>query len=340
MSDVSTVLDLCGRLMATHRRLVCRTSFEERSVTLARGLAGLQTTAFASKRRNSAATRHLAELDDDRRLDKHELDTADPLQCAAIMARAIRNLVEGGSLDDVVIDISTFRREELLMLLAILNQTLNGSRTSCKLVYVAAKDMTPPLSGPVTKVRSIIGYAGQTKPTSPTLMVVMMGFETQRAASIIEAYEPAHVLLGMPGQQQSINDQLYEKNHKFFRELQSRSANQIGTFEFSARDPISVADTLEEEISNTSEWNVVVAPLNTKPSTLGAGIYALRNPEVQICYAQVQGYNEQSYSVAADEAFEISLDAMLEAASRPPTGTLPSSEGPQPAVAHTHVAWS
>ena len=308
------VSDVCAELRRTHRRLLCRASFEERSVVLARGLAGLQTTAFASRHLSDLASRHLDEIKLVARPSVHRLDTASPLGCAATMAKTVRSLIDGGDIDDLVIDITTFRREELLMLLAILRKVGVGADSGCKLVYVAASDMSPPLSGPVTRVRSVIGYAGASKPTCPTLLVVLMGFETQRAASIIDAYEPVQVLLGRTAEGHAINDTLFAKSERFFSELQSRSPNQIGEFTFSARDPFEVAKTLDAEIRDKANWNVVVAPLNTKLSTLGAGLYALRNPDVQVCYAPVRGYNELFYSTSADHAYVVPLSGFLDGA--------------------------
>jgi hypothetical protein len=49
--------------------------------------------------------------------------------------------------------------------------------------------------------------------------------------------------------------------------------------------------------------NIVIAPINTKLSTLGAAFFALKNESVQICYAQALLYNVRGYSRQSDYCY-------------------------------------
>jgi hypothetical protein len=49
--------------------------------------------------------------------------------------------------------------------------------------------------------------------------------------------------------------------------------------------------------------NVVVAPMSTKPSTLGALLLAEEHPEVQITYCVPGEYNVRDYSSGAEALF-------------------------------------
>ncbi len=263
---------------------------------------------FASEGRSELAdarVREVRNLHSDLRVV--EIRTSDPLGTAERINEAVNSI----SLVDTVIDITAFRREELLMLLEVLRGIDSSKRRNCELVYVSAGDMADPLSGKVTQCRSVVGYAGEMWPSRPTRLVVLMGFEIPRARAIIEAYEPKYLVLGRGLRSESINETLSGKNDVFFKELASNYANIESTFEFSARDPLKVVKELESSISNSERSNVVLAPLHTKLSTIGVGLYAQRHRNVQVCYAEVGAYNEETYSTVGTSAYVFPLTQLF-----------------------------
>lgn len=197
------------------------------------------------------------------------------------------------------------------MLVAILRLVVQRGSTGGEIVYVGATKMAEWMSGQVTGYRSVIGYAGEMWPSRPTRLVVLMGFEFARARSIIDNFEPKTLVLGKGSRSESITPELAEKNDEFYRALRSQYDNVEATFEFSARDPVRVAEELEEAVPLDSSSNVIIAPLHTKLSTIGAGLFAQRHRTVQICYAPVEAYNEQAYSTPGAEAFLLPRDALL-----------------------------
>jgi hypothetical protein len=263
---------------------------------------------FASEGRSELAEAMLSEV---RRLHPNlqvvELRTADPLGTA----ERIHDAIESIGLVDAVIDITAFRREELLMLLEVLRSIDASKRRNCELVYVSAGDMADPLSGKVTQCRSVVGFAGAMWPSRPTRLVVLMGFEIPRARAIIEAYEPKYLVLGRGLRSESISQALSDKNDAFFKELSSNYANIESTFEFSARDPRAVVKALEQVVPSSEASNVVIAPLHTKLSTIGVGLYAQSHRDVQVCYAEVGAYNEETYSTVGNAAYVLSLTQLL-----------------------------
>lgn len=78
-------------------------------------------------------------------------------------------------------------------------------------------------------------------------------------------------------------------------------------FDFSLLDPVQTMHDLKSFIDIGPIANVVIAPLNNKLSTIGAGVLAMNNPRVQICYGSVLEYNEAEYSIAGSHAHIISL---------------------------------
>ena len=47
--------------------------------------------------------------------------------------------------------------------------------------------------------------------------------------------------------------------------------------------------------------------MNNKVSTIAAGLYALENKNVQLCYAEPVEYNTEGYSESADYCFIMPL---------------------------------
>ena len=315
MVDKVSVQSLSSRWQGRRPHLVTRLSFEDRSLVVASAIASGSVgrcTCFVSLRRSAMAEANLGEF---RKLSPKalvvELDTSSPLSTANALYASLAGEVRETGLRDLVLDVTSFRREELLMLLAALGHLGPPVGTGAEVVYVGAEKMAERLSGQVKEFRSVLGYAGVMYPSRPTQLVVLMGFEFGRARSIIENYEPRTLLLGKGKLTESITPGLGKKNEEFYNELRSQYANVESTFEFSARDPLVVADELERSIKLDGSSNVIVAPLHTKLSTLGVGLFARRHPEVQVCYASVESYNEEGYSVSGKDAYVLSLDSLL-----------------------------
>ena len=279
--------DLAQTWAGRSPHLVMRVSFEGRSLVVADALAtsgASKITCFASTGRSDLAERNLARLRAaSESADVRELDVDEPLRAAEELYRFFSEEMSRSGLRDLVIDVTSFRREELLMILALLKSLGPGTNTGSDVVYVAAESMAETLSGRVSNYRSVIGYAGRMYPSRPTRLVVLMGFEFDRARSIIENYEPRSLILWKGRLSQSINSELGILNDQFHKELQSQYNNVESVFEFSARDPATVIVELEAAIGLDDASNVIIAPLHTKLSTLGAGLFALRHEQVQIC---------------------------------------------------------
>jgi hypothetical protein len=297
----------------TAHYLIGRVSFEDRSTTIplcVKGMKWKSPLMFRSARRGEKASTNIAKLVDHFKLKLQlvELDVNEPLQVAAALQRHVSSFAEAASHRKAIIDITAFRREELLMLFAIISKLSPAAIREWKLAYTSALNMGEWLSGEVTSVRSVIGYPGDARPSKSTKLILLMGFEVSRARSIIEAYEPKQIILGMGRQSDSITDELYDRNRKLVEGLSREFQGSIERhFEFSPRDPVVVARELELLIGSEEQANVIVAPLHTKLSTLGAGRYALGHSSTQICYAAVEEYNEAAYSAPGRFVFVMPL---------------------------------
>ena len=208
---------------------------------------------------------------------------------------------------NILVDISTFTRESLLILLKALNQHKQPHQ-KLQLIYTCAKDTSPDLSYDLVELRSVMGYMGEMKPAKPLHLIIMLGFEYERAQQVIEAYEPDYISIGYGASEESISSGLHELNIKFKEKLISIYTNHvINQFNHSLVDPFKTRNKLSKIVDSKSACNTVIAPLNNKISTVGAGLLAIKRPEVQVCYTQMGGYNTANYSSASDRCYVIDL---------------------------------
>ena len=319
MVEVVDIGSFVGPKAERYRNVIARLSFEERSVVLGEHLAPnilSDFLAFISHERSALAERNVAAVRAKvKKFRDVELEVVNPMETGRRLATNIRDAIRRDGLDETLIDVTSFRREELLMLLAILRSSGLGPDCKGMLAYVPASGMGDKLSEEVVGLRSVIGFAGDIKPSLKTRLVLMMGFETHRARSIIDDYEPDEVLIGVGRLADSMSPELHSKNLTFSEEVKRLSANVVGNFEFSPRDPLQVVRDLDAAIVDRTDANIVIAPLNTKLSTLGAGLYALNHPEIQVCYAPVRRYVEENYSTAARQVYLLPLSELLQTGS-------------------------
>lgn len=234
-----------------------------------------------------------------------ELSTFDPIVTTDALIEAVRSISPS---DKVVIDITTFTRESLLILLRVLEFT-KCDVGSVSLLYTPASFMNEDwLSHGVLKFRSVIGYPGGLSPDKQLHLVVMTGFEVERARKLIDEYEPAKISIGIGDENESINRNLYKRNKRFVEQLSNYYSDTVEHFSFSLKDPYLAKESLRKHINKYPGYNTVIAPMNNKVSTIAAGLYGIENEDVQLCYAQAEEYNIQNYSTAADTCYVIPLD--------------------------------
>lgn len=202
----------------------------------------------------------------------------------------------------VLVDITSFTRESLLMLLHVVNERrVKGSTVD--LVYATANrystdstsDDSRWLSDGIRDIRPVLGYPGLMVPSRETHMIVMVGFEDERALELIRACEPTHVSLGVCDPTQPDTSPHQNANLESLNRLRSVLAD-VNEFSFQGYSVVGTETALAKQVRMYSDCNIVIAPMNTKISTVGAAIYALRNESVQLCYAAPYFYNFDHYS--------------------------------------------
>jgi len=209
----------------------------------------------------------------------------------------------------VLLDISTFTRETILITLMLFKQD-DFKDIDVTLCYVPADRYSASkndavsdiwLSKGVNEIRTVLGYAGSFTSLKKTLLIVLVGFEKERAEILINRFEADKLYLGYVPPQESHNEALSEINIANFTRLVS-IVGDCNIFEFSCRYLERTYDALKDIIeSNKDEYNIIISPMNNKLSTLAVANVAFEYPEVQVCYASTNQYNTEAYSVPTDK---------------------------------------
>lgn len=295
---------------------LCCASFEGRSLSIPNSIKGMpikMVTVFAAEDchptimdRASDIKRYFAG-----RANIVPTRIREPLFTADAMAKAV-NQIRGDNIKDIIIDITTFTHEMLLILLKLLSAHKEVfSRVTC--LYTGAREYSKGdpikrkwLSKGCKEVRSVFGFPGQLVPGRSTCLIVLVGFEHERATRMIDEMDPERLLLGRGIQS---NEHLTHVSHgppmEYFHKLVNNmvsSRGDVASFEFSCRDHKQTVQSLISRIQGTHNYNHIIIPLNTKISTVAVALTALENPALQVCYAEPETYNFAAYSEPDDKA--------------------------------------
>lgn len=240
-----------------------------------------------------------------------DLDLDSPITAADAFTKAISENIHTSYSGEIFIDTTTFTHEQLLILLRILDQTQPTNKVY--MGYVGAEKYSTNtdvnnvwLSRGVAQIRTILGYPGSFAPSKKLHLIVLAGFEHERAAAVIEKFEPARLTLMCGAPHQSVSTCHHDTNKHFFEELRKfveltqSTKTAVETQYFSCVDPFCAKDTILKLAIQSHDYNVVVCPMNTKLSTIGAGLAALENQRIQLAYARAIEYNESGYSTPSD----------------------------------------
>lgn len=229
-----------------------------------------------------------------------------PLETYDIILNELSNFYDenlGKASLNIIIDVTTFTREILLILFKAINREQYISKSHIRLVYTPAENYPCDwLTKGVRYIRSIFGYSGMILPSKKLMLVILNGFENERTEEIINSFEPNAILLGKPSCEDSINDKLNARGNEKFEYVKQRHISIIQEeFEFSCIEVDKTVTVLEKLVKKYEEdYNIILSPLNNKISTIAVALVALKNENIQVCYASANQYNINEYSIPSD----------------------------------------
>lgn len=302
---------------------VCCSSFEERSASIASAINAStvgSAVIVANLSLGAQAAAQLARIESafEGKSVVARLDISDPLLTADELGRAL-SAAEGESPRRYLVDVSTFTHEALLILFKLMMLHRRKS-DEVLMAYSGASEYAPGLpnegkwlSQGVTTVRSVLGYAGTILPARDTHLVILVGYEHERATQLIQVVQPNRLSLGH-GIAGSATSEKHRAAMAYFARLVSDATATMGNvseFDFSCSDPLDARDHILRQVSDSDGSNHIVAPMNTKLSTIGSALAAIRDDSIQLCYAQARLYNVDDYSSPGDHCYLSDLDSLL-----------------------------
>jgi len=212
---------------------------------------------------------------------------------------AIKDLLTQFSGTRVIFDMTVFTKRHLLMML----NWLDDFRCWAKLfiVYSEPEDYEVstylPLSFGISGFEQIPGFAGTPDSSRPLHLLIILGYEGERALATYEQVQPIKTTLVIPNP--PFRPEWAGRTEGFNKNLITRLGGQ-SVLEADAVDPNSIREVLRQVFgieSNRSDHAKVVCPLGTKPQALGVYLYtkdAVDPPA--IIYAGPLRHNHGFYS--------------------------------------------
>lgn len=233
---------------------------------------------------------------------KYQMDISKPISVADALIDYFTTVLSTTDRPNVVIDISTFTRESLLIVIKYLE--IQKANLGDVYIFYRVAEVSAQLSDVVVQIRSVLGYMGEFTSNDPLHLILLSGFEYDRAREIIDTLEPDFISIGYGDKDRSILSSSHEKNVEFTQKLVSYySSDVVHTFCHSLMDPHDIKIEVKRIVDSRNDCNIVLVPLNNKLSTIGAGLAAMDDSRVQVCYAEMGEYNESTYSSCKDECY-------------------------------------
>lgn len=280
-------------------------SFEKRSVQIYRHLISHQKVCDTSHIFFNSENNHHIPLANfqavpSKKINNIPIKYSDPIYTADKFISVLKEDINAGR-THIVIDITTFTREWLLMLLAIFKIP---EFSICKIIcaYNYAEEMSSSwLSQGPLEMRTVLGYSGSFFSSKKTHLFLILGHEIERAIAIIDSVEPTLLTIVTGSKDGSVTEKMREKNIYFKNYIKNCYSIETIEEEIDVTDFEKSKNDIEKRIKFNNKFNTIIAPLNTKISTIAAGMVCLKNPQIQACYLPMEQYNINEFSVPSDK---------------------------------------
>lgn len=305
------IAKLTDKISSEYDLFVCSSGFEDRWYSIASSLINNPITRFVvlvqsdEDPSKSGGLEHLKSYEN-AEIEEISIHQLNPIDLWKVIASEIVSKIENEK-SKVLIDLTSMRAECIHFFVAQLSD--KGVRGKVSFVYCGAgayltgiNEEDRWLTRGVKDIRSVLSYPGIMKPSRKAHLIILTGFDLDKAKELILHYEPASISLGIglePYAEEflEINRTYEQQVEAFIRGLSSKSL-VVSKFEFYSSDANKTKECILEEARKFSQSNITVAPMNTKVSTFGASLAASENEEIKLCYVEPLEYNRENYSKA------------------------------------------
>jgi hypothetical protein len=247
-----------------------------------------------------------------------ELSHLDPILSADTIKNVLAGILGKKELRSILFDITTCTHEILLISIRLFQ--IICPNTEITYIYANAAEYDSGnvkdnkwLSKGIEGVRSVLGYAGNIIPIKKTHLIVIVGYEYERAANIIDIMEPSSLELGYGKTDNATTDKDKDANEHYLHLVEKMAVlfTETETFDIKCNNPFDTYAKLSERISKVNDKNIIIVPLNNKISTVGVAITAIKNDKIQLCYAPALVYNYSNYSNPGEYCYVFEISNIL-----------------------------
>jgi hypothetical protein len=192
----------------------------------------------------------------------------------------------------ILIDITSLKHPLLFYFLYLLRNNFTPKKLF--LTYTEPEEYVQQKIENVTKkfdltekfcsVKPLPGFLRISDHNKQKLLVALMGFEGNRFSKAFEDINPStrktYAIVGFPSFQPGWQYYVYSENQNPLEQSKAYLLIKRAT----ANEPFSVYNILTDIKKNNSDFEINLAPIGTKPHSLGACMFAIDNTDVQIYY--------------------------------------------------------
>lgn len=192
----------------------------------------------------------------------------------------------------ILIDITSLKHPLLFYFLYLLRNNFTPKKLF--LTYTEPEEYVQQKFENVTKkfdltekfcsVKPLPGFLRISDHNKQKLLVALMGFEGNRFSKAFEDINPStrktYAIVGFPSFQPGWQYYVYSENQNPLEQSKAYLLIKRAT----ANEPFSVYNILTDIKKNNSDFEINLAPIGTKPHSLGACMFAIDNTDVQIYY--------------------------------------------------------
>lgn len=227
-----------------------------------------------------------------------------PIQIIIEIDKIIKNILPGRQNINITLDITTFPRNELLVLIYYLRHLIKVK--TLRILYISPTEYGDWLTDGYRYSMVPPFFEGE-QPASEkkTALFILTGFEYGRAVSLIDDIEPSILLLGRP--RPGTSKDFGETSEKIINKIKRTRRVKSEVYDVPANNPLLCRDRIEEIFQQNSNYNIYVAPMGTKLEVLGVYLDYEKNTNFRVICPLPLIYNVGDYSRGCRDIYEISL---------------------------------
>ncbi|RLJ98801.1 hypothetical protein [Tenacibaculum discolor] len=192
----------------------------------------------------------------------------------------------------ILVDITSLKHPIVFYLIYILKKSFQPKRLffcytepeGYEKKYENEFDVKFDLTEKFHQANTLPGFLRLQQHDKEKLLVAILGFEGSRFSKAFEEVSPAkrktYTVVGFPSFHPNWQYYVYSKNESTLAQSQARELIERTT----ANEPFGVYNILREIKRNNENNEITIAPLGTKPHSLGVSMFAADNEDVQLYY--------------------------------------------------------